>query len=120
MAESTRFQNSGENKATLTGGLVFCSTLFILLFLLLLLFTYYDKDSISKIQFLNLKLGDLLILILSIPLIPSILIILAIAISILSGQIVYKRNLANIHTTEKDDLKEIWESIYNQENTQSD
>lgn len=120
---SEQSQNLVANGATVTGWLVFCSTLFTLLMILGLFFISGNGKLSSNVQFLDLRLGDLFNLG-NLLLVPVTLFILAIVISILSGKIVYKRGLANnsnsVHTTEQDDLKKIWESIYNQENTQSD
>lgn len=117
MAESTKSEKSGKKKATLMGCLVFCSTLFALLMILGLFFANSNEKLSRNVQFFDLRLGDIDNLLL----VPIILFILAIAISILSGMVVNRSNDNNsVHTTKQGELKEIWESIYNQENTQSD
>lgn len=125
MANSTQRQNtkSEANGARVTGWLVGCSTLFTLLMILGLFFANSNEKLSRNVQIFDLRLGDIFNLdnLVNLLLVPVILFILAIVISILSGKVVNRSNDNNsVHTTEKDNLKEIWESIYNQENTQSD
>ncbi|NQN49724.1 hypothetical protein HPA16_05125 [Streptococcus suis] len=120
---SEQSQNSEANGAIVAGWLVFCSTLFTLLMILGLFFTNSNGKLSSNVQFIDLRLRDLfnpvnlpnLPNLLNLLLVPTILLILAIVISILSGMVVNRSNDYNsVHTTEQDNLKEIWESIYNQ------
>lgn len=128
MANSTQSQNpkSEANGAKVAGWLVGCSTLFTLLMILGIFFIYSNEKLSNNVQFLVIRLGDLVYFcrVLSIPFIQKMLVILsllAVFISILSGMVVNRSNDNNsVHTTEQDKLKEIWEAIYNQENTQSD